>query len=119
MAKDKDFKGIAAGKVKSTIAEATQEAPTAQEELTARKDRRTYSEQEIQEFSNSLQTAGRKGMKLPRVNLAFAPDIYEYVKIMSKAGGMTYTEFINKILQAHKAEHEDIYQQAIKIRNSL
>ena len=109
----KDFKGISAGKVKSTIAEATQEAPK------KNKERKTYTAQEAQEFSNSLQTKGRKGVKLPRINLAFTPEIYQYVKAMSKASGLTYTEFIDHILQAHKAEHEEAYQQILKIRESL
>lgn len=118
----KDFKGITAGKVKSTIAEATQEASEVQEAQEApkkNKPRKTYTAQEAQEFSNSLQTQGRKGVKLPRINLAFTPEVYDYVKTMSKAAGMTYTEFINHILQAHKEAHADTYQQAINIRNSL
>lgn len=121
----KDFKGITAGKVKSTIAEATQEAPAAQEAQEIQeapkknKPRKTYTDQEAAEFSNSLQTTGRKGVKLPRINLAFTPEIYDYVRTMSKAAGMTYTEFIDHILQAHKAEHADIYQQAINFRKSL
>ena len=66
-----------------------------------------------------MRTAGHKGVKLPRINLAFSPDIYDYVKTMSKASGMTYTEFINKILQDHKEKHADTYQQAVNFRNSL
>ena len=66
-----------------------------------------------------MNTAGRKGVHLPRINLAFSPELYDYVKTMSKAAGLTYTEFINKIIRDHKAEHEDIYKRAIDIRNSL
>lgn len=109
----KDFTGIAAGKVNETIAAATQEAQN------TRKPRKTYTEQEKQDFSNSLQTAGRKGMKLPRINLAVTPQMYDYIKTMSRAAGLSYTEFINVILQAHKEQHEDTYQQAVEIRNSL
>ena len=58
-------------------------------------------------------------MRLPRVNLAFAPEVYDYVKTMSKISGMTYTEFINKILRAHMEDHSEIYRQAVEIRNSL
>lgn len=119
----KDFTGINA--VKNTIAEATQEAPVAQdvqevqEAPRKNKPRKTYTAQEAAEFSNSLKTTGRKGVKLPRINLAFTPEVYDYVKSMSKAAGMTYTEFIDKILQQHKAEHEKEYKQILKIRNSL
>lgn len=115
----KDFKGISAGKVKSTIAEATQEAPDTQEEPKKNRPRKTYTAQEAQEFSNSLQTKGRKGVKLPRINLAFSQENYDYVRTMSKAAGMTYTEFIDKILRDHKEAHADTYQKIIDIRNSL
>lgn len=110
----KDF-----SKVAEHISQATQEAPATQEAQKKNKTRKTYTAQEAAEFSNNLQTAGRKGVKLPRVNLAFAPDIYDYVKTMSKASGMTYTEFLDRILRDHKAAHEDTYQKIVDIRNSL
>lgn len=110
----KDFSKVNTGNIYAdAIAEATQEAPKAQ------KERRTYDTQEAAEFMQDLKTAGRKGLKLPRVNLAFAPDIYDYVKTMSKITGMTYTEFINKILRDHKAEHEETYKKAVEIRDSI
>lgn len=115
----KDFTGITAGKVKTTIAEATQEAPAAQEEQQKRKDRKTYNAQETAEFLQDMKTAGRKGIKLPRINLAFSPDVYDYIKTMSKAAGLSYTEFVNIVLQEHKDSHTDTYKQALEIRNSL
>ena len=66
-----------------------------------------------------MKTTGRKGVKLPRINLAFSPDVYDYVRTMSKASGLTYTEFINRILQDHMESHADTYKQAIKFRNSI
>lgn len=110
----KDF-----SKVAETISQATQEAPDTQEAPKTRKPRKTYNAQEAAEYASSLQTAGRKGMKLPRVNLAFSPEIYDYVKTMSKAGGMTYSEFLDKILRDHKEKHADTYQTIVDIRNSL
>lgn len=116
----KDFSKINTQDIyNKTIAEATQEAPDTQEEIKARKERVTYTEQETAEFMQEMRTAGRKGVHLPRINLAFNPEIYDYVKTMSKAAGMTYTEFINKILCDHKASHEDIYKKAVEFRNSL
>lgn len=113
----KDFSKVNTGDIYSkTIAEATQEAPAAQE---TRKARKTYSAQEAAEFMQDMRTTGRKGVKLPRINLAFSPEIYDYVRTMSKVTGMTYTEFINRILQDHMDKHGDTYQQAIKIRNSI
>jgi hypothetical protein len=114
MAKKQDFSKINTGDIYSdTIAEATQEPHGKY------KDRKTYNAQEAAEYSNKLNTSGRKGLKLPRVNLALAPDMYDYVKTMSKVTGMTYTEFVDKLLRDHKAEHGDIYAQAVKIRESI
>lgn len=112
----KDFKGINAGKVQNTIAQATQEAPQEQEK---RKTRRTYNKQEAAGFTEEGKTAGRKGLKQPRINLAFRPSIYEYIKTMARAAGMSYTDFINMVLQQHMDEHADAYKQAIDFRNSL
>lgn len=114
----KDFSNVTADRVYPTIQEATAE-PVAQETQQTRKPRKTYNTQEAAEFLQDMKTAGHKGVKLPRINLAFAPDLYDYVRTMSKAAGMTYTEFINKILRDHMEQHADTYQKAIDFRNSL
>lgn len=111
----KDFTGIKAGQaVTNAIAEAT--AEPAQEK---RKTRKTYTEQEALEFMQQMKTNGRKGVKLPRINLAFAPDIYEYCRTMARAAGMNYTDFINMILRQHMNEHQEAYQKAIQFREDL
>lgn len=124
----KDFTNITAGRVQSTIAAATQdtqdihETPATQEKpKTQRKNkpRKTYTDQEAAAYAQDLRTSGRKGMQLPRVNLALAPDMYEYLQAMSKAAGMTYAEFIDKILRDHKTEHAAIYKKIMDIRKSL
>ena len=92
MAKKQDYSKINTGNIYSdAIAEATQEKQGKY------KERKTYDAQEAAEYANKLNTSGRKGLKLPRVNLALAPDMYDYVKTMSKISGMTYTEFIDKL----------------------
>ena len=112
----KDFKGISAGKTKTTIAQATQEAPKAQEK---RKTRKTYTAQETADYLEERKSAGRKGVKLPRINLAFSPSLYDYITTMARAAGMSYTDFINMVLQQHKDEHADAYKKAVDFRNSL
>lgn len=115
--KTRDFSAASAQDIYSaTIAEATQDAPDAQEK---RKERKTYTAQEKHEYMQSMSTAGRKGLKLPRINVAFSPDVYDYVRTMARAAGLSYTQFINVVLQEHKKEHESVYKQAVKIRNSL
>ena len=110
----KDFSNIGAGNIYAdVIAEATQEP---QEK---RKARKTYDAQETQELLNSLQTTGRKGVKLPRINLAMTPACYDYVRTMAKISGMTYAQFIDKIIAEHMEKHGEAYAQAVKIRESL
>lgn len=67
----------------------------------------------------SLRTGGRKGLKLSRINMAFTPENYDYIKTMSIVSGQNLTEFVNKIIKQHREEHGDLYQQAVKFRNSL
>lgn len=121
----KDFSAVNTGRVYDTIAAATaepehtQETAEAQETLAGRKPRRTYNAQEAAEALQTLKTSGKKGLKLPRINLAFAPDTYEYVQIMSRVRGETMTEFVNLALRQHMEEHRDLYDKAIEFRNSL
>lgn len=84
-----------------------------------RKDRKTYSEEEAAAALESMQTAGRKGVKLPRINLAFTPANYEFIKTMAQVRGQNLTEFVNEILAEARESHADIYEKAIEFRNSL
>lgn len=106
----KDFTGIQANKVKSTIEEATKEEPK------KRKPRKTYTKREMYDFMEEMQTAGRKGVKLPRINLAFTPENFEYIKAMSRAAGLSQTEFINRVISAHKEEYLETYEQVLEFR---
>ena len=108
----KDFSQVNTNPVYETIAESTMEQQK-------RRARKTYSDQEIEDLQNSLQTAGRKGAKLPRINMAFSKKNYDYINTMSKAAGMNLTEFVNKIVDGHREEHADLYSRALEFRNSL
>lgn len=122
----KDFTKVNTGRVYDTIAAATAEQEQnisqnqeTQETQEKRKERRTYNEQEALEFMQTLKTSGRKGVKLPRINLAFSPDIYDYIQTMSRVRGENMTQFVNLALRQHMEENRDIYEKAIEFRNSL
>lgn len=141
--KKKDFSGVNVNPVYSAIAEATaaeqlpgqmaidttgaiiEETPAAdaqeviEEQKKQYKARRTYTEAEAQEALENLQTSGKKGVKLPRINLAFTPANYEFIKIMAQVRGQNLTEFVNDVLKEARESHADIYEQAIAFRNSL
>jgi FMN-dependent NADH-azoreductase len=127
----KDFSNVNTGRVYNAIAEATAEPAAEQEiveaaaeqeivaEVPKRKARKTYTAQEAAEIMETLHTAGRKGIKLPRINLAFTPELHDYITTMSRARGETITDFVNKVLREHMEQHRDIYEKAIEFRNSL
>lgn len=109
----KDFSKANTGRVYGTIADATAE------EKNTRKPRKTYTEEEAAEIMQTLHTVGRKGIKLPRINLAFTSENYDYINIMSRVRGENLTEFVNAIIQKHRETHMDIYNKAIEFKNSL
>lgn len=114
----KDFSKVNTGRVYDAIAAATAEQEP-QEAQETRKERKTYTEEEAAEFLRTGRTSGRKGVKLPRINLAFLPDVYEYIQIMSRVRGESMTDFVNIALRQHMEEHHELYDKAIEFRNSL
>lgn len=81
--------------------------------------RKTYTAQEAREIAETMKTSGRKGVKMPRVNFAFKPSVYEYVSTMARVSGMNMTEFINKVLEDHMNAHMDTYKKALEFRDQL
>ncbi len=118
MAAKKDFTNINTDRVYNKIAEATEETEM-HETQEKQKERKTYSKEEAEEFLQGRKTSGRKGLKLPRINLAFSPEVYEFVKTMSRVTGETMTEYINKVMQQHMEANQDVYKEAIKFRNMI
>lgn len=118
MAGKKDFSSVNTNPVYDAIAEAIEETPAAGSKKKY-KPRKTYTEAEAAAALDSLQTAGKKGVKLPRINLAFTPANYEFIKIMAQVRGQNLTEFVNDMLREARESHADLYQKAIEFRNSL
>ena len=65
----KDFSNIQTSSIYQEIEDAT---------AGTRKQRRTYTDTEALEAMQEMQTSGRKGVKLPRINMAFTPDNYTF-----------------------------------------
>ena len=138
--KKKDFSSVNTSPVYNAIAEATaeqlpgqyaitdtdgtitEENPASNAQEIAKKQykaRKTYNAEEAAAAMESLQTAGRKGVKLPRINLAFTPANYEFCKVMAQVRGQNLTEFVNDILKEARDTHADVYAKAIEFRKSL
>lgn len=142
----KDFSEVNTDRLYSTIAAATaepeeQDTPAAgedpgeqgeaaagedpaehegQEKQHARKPykpRKVYDAQESADFLRMMKTAGRKGVKLPRINMAFAPEVYKFIQIMSRVHGVSMTDFVNLAMKEYMLNHEDLYASVEKLRN--
>ena len=102
MAAKKDFTGINTGRVYEEI-----------EQATARRGQQgTASPQEQLARAEELRTHGRKGCKAVRINMAFTPSNYNFIKVMARATGRTMTEFANLIIAAYRNEHPEFMEQA-------
>lgn len=64
-------------------------------------------------------TQGRAGCKAHRFNMAFSPEVYEFIHTMAKVRGESVTAFVNGILEKAMKDNAEIYQQALKFKNIL
>ena len=52
------------------------------------------------------------GVKKPRINMAFTPENYEYIKVMSGVGQMDMTHFVNMLIERSMAANAEAYSVA-------
>lgn len=119
MASKKDFTTANTGRVYGAIAEATAAPDQTQEAPQARKERKTYTEQEQHEFREAGKTKGRKGCKAIRINMAFTPEVHEYIKVMARVRGESITDFTNYIFTRSMEENAETYQRAKEFMESI
>ena len=63
----------------------------------------------------SKRTQGKKGEKLPRMNMAFAPENYDHIQIMGRITGCSATEYVNRLISADREARGDVVEQALKL----
>lgn len=83
------------------------------------KERITWDETTGAEYLDTLETKGRKGLHLKRINMAFSPENYTYIKTMSKACGQTATQFVNDVLAKSRENNADAYNQVKDFKASI
>lgn len=64
-------------------------------------------------------TQGRAGCKAHRFNMAFSPEVYNFITTMAKVRGESVTAFVNGILEKAMKDNAEVYQQAIKFKENL
>ena len=85
-----------------------------------RQRRDTPPTAEIQEQAREQgKTQGRKGCKAHRFNMAFTPKAYDFITCMARVRGETVTAFVNHLIEKTMDDNQEVYQQALKFRDSL
>lgn len=52
-------------------------------------------------------TQGRKGCKMPRINVAFTPENHQYLHDKARLNGKSMTVTLNEILNRYRADHRE------------
>ena len=95
----------------------TQEVQEQQEVQKVQEPQKVSEVQEVKKNQTSKDTQGRKGQKLPRMNMGFFDDNLEYVQKMSKIKGVTLTAYINSLITEDKQKNKELLEQIEKFLN--
>lgn len=114
MASKKDFTQANTGRVYSTI-----EAATADPAQDVQGPRTPYTAEKAQAMREAGTTQGRKGCKAVRINMAFTPEVHEYIKTMARVRGESVTDFTNHVFKQSMEENAALYEQAKAFQKSF
>lgn len=84
-----------------------------------RKMQTPASEEEAKERMELMQTRGRKGVHLPRINMAFTPENHDFIKTMALVTGKNMTEFLNYIISEYRKEYGQDYETILEMREKI
>ena len=79
----------------------------------------TASPEEQAQRAANLKTQGRKGCKAVRINTAYTPDNYEYIQTMARLRGQSLTAFVNGLIDKHREQNADLYEQIKAIKDKM
>lgn len=72
----------------------------------------TATPEEAEARKSALQTQGKKGAKCDRINMAFTPENFDYINIVSRINGMSKTKFVNFMIEEYRKQNSEIYDEA-------
>lgn len=84
-----------------------------------RKMQTPASREEADERMALMQTRGRKGVHLPRINMAFTPENHDFIKTMALVTGQTMTEFLNCVVLEYRKEYGQGYETIVEMREKI
>ena len=85
---------------------------TAQQEQQTQQGRKTYTEEQAQEMREAGTTQGRKGCKAVRINMAFPPEMHDFIRTMARVRGESITDFTNHVFAQYMKDNADLYERA-------
>lgn len=59
-------------------------------------------------ISGMPKTQGRKGQKLPRINMAFTPENYEFLRCYPRRNDLSMTEYVNQLIEKDRLRVTEI-----------
>ena len=71
--------------------------------------------QEAYSTQNTPNTQGRKGEKLPRINMAFSPQNLEYLRVMVGIRGISITKYANTLIERDREQNGATFGVAKKL----
>ncbi len=83
-----------------------------------RKTRKEYHGEEALKWEKAGKTQGRKGCKMVRINMAFAPEIHDFIRTMARVRGESMTEFTNYVFKQYMEDNSEIYKKVLEFKNS-
>lgn len=117
MATKKDFSKIKTGSVYAAIADATADPPP--QAIPRRKTGAAPTKEEIDLARAQGKTQGRAGVKALRINMAFSPEVHDYIRTMARVRGQTVTQFTEAVFRKSMEDNAEIYAQAQAFQDSL
>ena len=75
--------------------------------------------QAVQDTQQVQYTQGRKGMKQPRINMAFTPENLGYLRTMAGIKGISITKYVNDLILQDREKNADTYNEAKRITESI
>jgi len=60
-------------------------------------------------------TQGKRGQKLPRINMAFTRDNLEHLQLMARIEGVSITEYVNRLIKTDQTNQASTINKAKEI----
>ena len=72
---------------------------------------------DIQDVQEAQATQGKKGAKMPRINMAFTPSNLDFIRTMAAIRGQSMTQYVNSLIEKERQNNET-YEAAKKLVNA-